>query len=667
MRKTLFIAAFMSIVLSIFVIAGCGTGSPVAPSNENILRPTTTETTETDKHQWGTWIFKFHDADQDSRARVEAVPLRTGEAHFDVKDLVLPPYCSNCMELTLVGVIGDDWTINVALTNPSVLTGYDVMGIFPDADGPSVFAPDSYTDMFDIDGTGLTHNPYIVYDTGNENNAWGPAETHDHTFTFHRGEGQKLTDLIYVAAASYPENQDEVVQLKNMQITGPLYTDASNPQTITVEAIDHQDDIEYVSIDMSPVNGDAFTHMTNKGGGVWELYSYAEYGLSPGTKTLIIAAKSFGSANLAYNYIDVEIIDPPLPASYFQLLSGPTTLTGDGVPYSDTDIAVIGKTDGTSRTLMHSSATTIYSWNQDYTTSGLFLTLTNIGGDPNFPVDPLMRIAAADPTNPDFSGTYSLLLTNADDDIWDLSSTPSISYSHVMQVLDMNQLEMFDFKLTADNVTTPELDAILKPVDVSSGVSGDGYGYTLWATDAGAYPGYYPYVTVVRYEPPYSDAITTYDTLIGGVIEGVGEGKVNADFANGFAAWDGAGQDELIFIVSEGGDADEVEIFSANYDLYPETEFTHNLTITGLPGAPLDVAILPVGDAGLEDENWVCILTDSKTVEVYTFSGVFVESIFDTDAIPSMPSHIDTDLENLRMHVMMATGPKVSVWEYKGM
>jgi len=659
------------IILSIFVFSGCGGDSndtPITPSDDIVFRPINNSDPQTDINQWGTWILRFHDQIGDTEAWVDAIPLRTGEIHLDVKDLLFPPACSNCIDITLMGVVDYDWTLNVELTNPSVMVGYDVMGIFPGENGPGVYFPDGYTDLFDVDGDSLTHHPYILYDTATENNEWGPAESYDRTFMFHRAEGESFRDLIYVIGASWPENQDEVVQLKNPEITGPIYTDASHPQTITVEVIDHQGDIEYVLIDMVPLNGHPYTHMEDIGDGIYQLYNYAEYGLEPGTVDLMIAAKSEGSDYITYNYLAVEIIDPPPPPTYFEFISGPTTLTGDGIPVSEIDLAVVGRTDGTSRTLVQTSGTTVYSWNEDYTMAGLFITLVDTtGDDPDFPIEPPLRIAAADPTDPDSSGTFTILQTNNDEDVWDELSDPVIMYRNLFQLLDMDQLTVTEFKQTADNELTPELDAILRPADVSCGTSSDRFGYALWTPSEGAYPGYYPYVTLVRYEPPYFDGGESYDFLIGGVYEGVGEGKINAEDVNGLAVWDSDGQDELIIAVSEGGVIGEVEIFSANYDLYPETEFTHNMTITELAGIPLDVAILPVGDAGLEDENWVCVLTDNKSVEIFTFSGELIESICNIDTIPSMPSHLDTDLENLRIHVTMSTGPAVTVYEYKGL
>jgi hypothetical protein len=54
-----------------------------------------------------------------------------------------------------------------------------------------------------------------------------------------------------------------------------------------------------------------------------------------------------------------------------------------------------------------------------------------------------------------------------------------------------------------------------------------------------------------------------------------------------------------------------------------------------------------------------------RRIEIYTFDGDHVETIGDALTIPFMPAHLDTDLENLRIHVTMQ-GPNATVFEYKG-
>ncbi|MCX6647031.1 MAG: hypothetical protein NTY09_11865 [bacterium] len=170
----------------------------------------------------------------------------------------------------------------------------------------------------------------------------------------------------------------------------------------------------------------------------------------------------------------------------------------------------------------------------------------------------------------------------------------------------------------------------------------------------------------MRYEDPYKDASSEYDSMIGGVTEGVGAGILAANNITGLAVWDSGGDSNLMIFVTEAGADNEIEIFSADFVTSPGGEFTSVLTISDLTRTPIDIAILPVGDAGLEDENWFCVLTVERTVEVYTFSGDFVESIGDATSIPFIPTHMDTDLANLRIHVLMQ-GPRASVFEYTGM
>ncbi len=658
------------LVLSGF--AGCRGSSdspPVMPQMESpeMTAANAPTATESESIQWGTWILRFREADGEEPANVEAIPYRIGLAHMDVMDMLKPPFCSNCMDIDLLGVIEQDWTVYVELTNPTILSGYDVMGIFPGTNCPTLLEPNGFTDLFDVDGEWSTHHPYVIFDTGSPNREWGPGESHGITLTFRKETDEKFADLIYVACASWPGNQEEVAELRNPEASGPLHTDASDPIDFSVEVVDWQDNVDYVLIDLSPVNGNAYTHMHETDDGVWKYESYAAYGLTPGTRELLIAAKSENSSNLTYTYLTVDIIDPPPPPSYFDTSSGPTLLESAGAPEGPMDLAVVGLPGGASFTLVNSSSTTIHMWNADYTLYDLFLTLIDTTGeDPNFPIEPICRIAATDPVEPSFPAKYSLLQSNLDTDVFDPTTDPQLLYRNSLQLLDLEGEMVFDFRLTADNEATDELDAILRPADISCGTNGNKYGYAIWGPDAGFYPAYFPYVTVVRYEPPYKNETEEFDVFIGGILDGSGAGEVSADDITGLAVYDGAGDSDIVIVVSEGGEVEEVEIFQADYLGNPASEFTSVATLTGFVGTPIDVAMIPVGDAGEEDENWFCVLTDANTIEVYTLGGDFIESIYDPDVLVDQVRYLDTDLENLRIHVSM-DGPQMAVFQYTGL
>ncbi|MFH1676131.1 MAG: hypothetical protein ABIC40_03815, partial [bacterium] len=531
---------------------------------------------------------------------------------------------------------------------------------------PNIENPTSYTDLFDIDGKYTTHNPYITFETDSPNREWMPGKSFSRTFKFTREQGEKFKDLIFAVAVSWPGPQNEIVEISKAEASGPLYTDVPNYVDFTVELLDWQNDVEYVLIDLQPINGSAFTHLQKVSDGVYMLYAYTAYGLEPKSVDLLVAAKSLGSSALTYNYVHVDVTDPPPPPTNFELLYGPTVLSVAGAPQGECDLAVVGKPAGKSTTLLFHSSTEIFGWDENYSESFLFLTyIDTTGTDGNFPIDPVKRIALADSPTPTDPYSYAILQTNGDTDIWNSACDPPILYLNTLQITDIANLQLVNFKLIADNTETPELDAILAPADVSAGVADNKYGYALWAPKGGTYPGFYPYVILERYAPPYKDGSGDYDSLIGGALEGSGEGSIRAVDITGLAVWDHDGDSNIIVVVSEGDDTNEVEIFSINFTDNPGSLFTSVKTISGLPGSPIDVAILPVGDAGFEDENWIVILTDSRTIEAYTINGDFVESFMDSIAIPAAPLHMDVDTLNMRIHILMS-GAKASVIKYTG-
>lgn len=656
------------IALACLAYIGCSNkNEPFTPHQEGppLTRPIEThKQTGSTIHPWGAWVITCIEPQENKPASVEVALLRTGETHLNVTGLLLPPKCTNCLHLEILSVVNQDWTIQATLVNPTIHTAYDVTAYFPGTNCPEILNPDSYTDLFDLDSNSNTHHPFKRFDTGNPNQKWGPGETHAQVFTFRRNPNQKLTSIIYIVGASWPGNQSEVVAINNPSVSGDLYTDGSKPVNFSVSIIDWQNDIEYVRINLEPLNGSPFAYMQPVGGGVYKLHGFVAWGLSAGTKKITITAKSLGSDFFTYNFVNVRIVDPKPPHSFLKLVTGPLALTGPGAPFGEYDVAVVGKTAGLSDTYVHASPTEIYAWNKSYSKSSLLVALVDTtGSNPDFPVEPVSRLAFPVPKNSSAPDTFSFMQTNLDTDIWDKTTNPPVLYKHALQLIDLQNMLSVDFTLTADNLETPELDAILRPADITSGVKPDKYGYALWVPDSGAYPSYYPYVVLVRYVPPYKNESMEFDAIIGGVVEGQGDGKIDKDDVNGVAVWDGEGESKLFIAVSEGGNAKQVELYSADFVSNPSQQFIPIATINGLPGTPQDVAILPVADKGFQDKNWVCILTDSRTIEIYDFSGKFVQSFMNPSALPSAVKHMDSDLVNLRLHVMMA-GPKVSVLEY---
>jgi hypothetical protein len=662
---------FVTIILSLVALtaAACGSSS----EHENPVITTADKSIETESgiegpstnehtHPWGAWNFHIGIDPADGSTVAEAVPIRSGESHWDITGMLLPASCSNCLSMDVLSIEGEIWTVMVELTNPTTLSGYSVRGIFPGSIGPSVLYPDSYTDLYDVDSNSKTHHPFIYFETGHPDREWGPGESHSHIFNFLKQDGEEFVDFIYLAAADWPGEQQDVSELKNMSVSGPLYSDTSNTVNFNVQAVDFQGDIEYVIMDLTPLNGSAFTHMTAQENGWYQISGYTEWGLEVGTYECLIAAKSMGATNITYNYLEVSVTEPPEPPTYFDIYAGPVELKGDGAPSGELDLAVSG-----DDTMMYSTSTDIYVWNPDYSASQLLVSILDPSGtDTQFPVDPVLRLAASDPVVPGSTDKYSLISVSGDTDTYDNVTEPNIPYSDTVQLLDMEQLLLADFTLKADNPDTEGLDVFLRCVDVSSGTSGDKSIYALWVPDGGAYPLYFPYIVLVRYEYPYVEGSIKYYNILGGIMGSSGEGKIKASDINGIAVWDSGGDSNIILAVSEGGLNEEVEFFSIDYTNNPGGEFTHLLTMGGFVGTPLDVAILPVADEGIEDENWICVLTDSKTIEVHEFDGGFVESIFSPDFIPYQVKHLDSDIANLRLHVTMQ-GPYVTVIEYTGL
>lgn len=674
MRQLQKFSIMMILIISVLAgLTGCGSdkSTPVSPDTAiagDVENPLVLSSMPPDNFiQLGTWTLRLEDAHDGKPAAAELIPLRSSDTHYDVGFALLPPICENCLEIPSLEIIDLDWHVEIRLTNPTIATVYDVMVVVPGNDGPTVMNPSSFTDLFDVDGNHNTHHPMCIFDTGTPQHVWGPGSAYSTEIIFRKYPGDYFTEMIFAITASFPGPQEEVAMLRNTATSGILFSDGSNSIDITVEVIDWQDNNDYVVVDLTVLGGSPYTPMVPDAPGVFTA-SFSNSSINNGTHECMIAAKSLGSDYLTYSFVTIEVDDPPPPPTYFSLFTGPVTLSGTGTPIGEMDLGVVGLTDGTSRTLVSASGTEIYEWNEDYTESSKFVTIIDItGSNPSYPIEPVLRIAIPNPTDPHEKSTYSIFQTNDDYDPMDDSTDPDILYRNTLEILNLGSeiYPVTDFTLTVDNGSTPELDMILSPVDVTNGTLNNKTGYTLWVPDSGQYPAYYPYVALVRYGDPYKDVSGEYDDLIGGVGEGPGSGMLSANNVTGLAVWDSDGDSDLMIFVAEAGPDDEIEIFSMDFNSLPGGELTPVLTLSDLSRTPIDIAILPVGDAGLEDENWFCVLTVERVIEVYTFSGELVEFVGDSTSIPYTPTHMDADMENMRIHVLMQ-GPRATVFEYTG-
>ncbi len=298
-------------VVAYITWAGCHSGDPVSPGTT--LQFADTRSDHLLKSDLGSaegsrmLLGVFHVA-IDERGGCTIRPARQAETHFDVTGLVFSPTCTDCFTGSLISREGEDWTFEFTLRKPTGITGYDVRATILDMGGISLDSePDSYTRRFASPTDPTPRNPCFIFDSGVGNNRWGPMASGSRTASFTRPEGAKFSEIDFVVDASWPGNQAEPVRIGGIELTSDTLRDDGRDSTdLSCDVQDWQDDVDWVTVDLTPIGGDPCTFLTDNGNGSWSLDGIsASPGTSIGIKTLWITA--YSGFDAIYNRIDLTV------------------------------------------------------------------------------------------------------------------------------------------------------------------------------------------------------------------------------------------------------------------------------------------------------------------------------------------------------------------------
>ncbi len=313
----------LGMLMTCYVVwAGCngGTPTPVMPEFPSGTDPRITDINvppDTSDDQESRIVLAYYRLVINEEGECSINPVRQAEAHIDVTSYIFPPSCSDCFTGELVSLNGNDWTFNFTLKNPTNITGYDVRAILLDTGQISLITqPDSYTTAFAEESDTTPRNPYYIFDSLQGQNEWGPLTTGSREVSLTRPEGAGFYEIDIVIDASWPENQDEPVQVTQTALTNALiHNDGSDSTDLTCRVDDWQDNVDWVIADLSELGGSSASRLSNLGNG-----QYSRTGITcasaieAGTKTIWITASS-GSGEV-HNYITVEVkqgTEPPPP------------------------------------------------------------------------------------------------------------------------------------------------------------------------------------------------------------------------------------------------------------------------------------------------------------------------------------------------------------------
>ncbi len=664
---------WFAVVIAVLVLCavGCsGGGNPVTPQDnpsDQLIKDFEKSQIADGRYLWGIWTVGIDPVAE----RCDVTQDREAAPHWDVKDFIMPPNCSNCFVAKFKGMISEGvYKIDVTLRNPTGLTGHDVRGTVFNKGVLELRNPDSYTLILTPPGN-TQPKPFVAYDTG-YGRPFPAGSVHTETFNVFNLFHPDYSTIMFAVDASWPGNCKEPYAVTNCAATGWLANDGSNSVKILCDVYDWQDDVQSVFVDLTAIGGTTHTAMTKVSQYTWQVegVSYQAGGYLPGKYKALITALSAGSMvhKDTFNYVELTVTAPGATGNFVAELTN-WALTGAHAPGTCLDLAVVGADDGSSYTMVCGSDWAYHLWNSAYdpATAGGYVSLSS-------PHQPIRRFDNASLEHPDLLDTWAWGESNDDPDPFSPSGTPPqnapIGYwAWIWWWHDKdpeqpgNEPDKSGFIIYVDPDGVPPIATYIEPFDECGGFQRDGMQY--WGDRyAAGDDTLYPYISVRGIHFPYNDGASF--GFGGFVEEGSGAELVNREAVNGLDVDDMEGLDNVYVVFSEGSPENVVEVYQYDYPAAVtanDFQMPYKMTIT--PSAePIDVEIFPAKNLA-QDSNWICVLLANSTVEVYKISdGSLVTSFGGSPDIANQARFLDIDDLNYKIHVMQ-DGPQVSVFYFE--
>jgi len=228
------------LVCCIWLAVGCaGGGSPLAPPDSDITNDSSRLTddwhpgipqvigSDGPRELWGLYTITVT-----PDGEVSVKPTRDAAGHLNVTIFLLPPFCFDCLTLEVTGLDTDAaWIkLNVGLSNPLEIGGYDVRGIILADEDYYLMNPDAKTIYV---GKNVLDTPtgFKAYATEELNNLFPPGSPSDPFYYYQEFqihipppyEVQKLLQIQYAVDVSWPLNCEEPWFIGDFEPAAPMY------------------------------------------------------------------------------------------------------------------------------------------------------------------------------------------------------------------------------------------------------------------------------------------------------------------------------------------------------------------------------------------------------------------------------------------------------------
>ena len=294
------------IFLFLILVFGCGGGGggPVQPDPE----PEPGES----RQLWGVYTVTFDPEALTATMVQESLDVL---AHLDITSMVSPPACDDCLQVEISEVVPASGLtrMRITLKNPTGQTGYDVRILAIYYTSMDFTEVEGYTDIWSANSE---RYPFYCFAVENPLRDFGPDASYyrDIEVQFPWGGTGTATILLDASSSGQYQGPYEV----NTGAKGWLVNDGVETSRIIAHVYDHQDDIEFVSADLTPLGGTSVQLLDdglNRDGGANDGIYGSEAIITTvphGQYDIWVSCKSTGSDLLTYQkeVVTVSDVDP---------------------------------------------------------------------------------------------------------------------------------------------------------------------------------------------------------------------------------------------------------------------------------------------------------------------------------------------------------------------
>lgn len=282
MRKELYI--FIAFI--ILIITGCSNGGsiPVMPSEPDMIGEIPAIGNPSDnqgRELIGLWTMNLNPENQEAII----TPDRILAQHMNVTPYIPSPIVEVLTFNPMFGLL----EVNVTLSNPTLLDGYDVrLIIFTNNNGVMLRNPDNWTNLWDIPG-GSQINPFKAFAKVAPGRKFSANSSFAERLQLYMPAG--ITKVNFAIDACFPENCAEPYSIENFGHF-KLKDKAGSSTNAWVDVKDWQDDITNVSLYCPAITGQPLVEFPVRNGNRWNMVLTNETGAPAGDYIGIIVATS---------------------------------------------------------------------------------------------------------------------------------------------------------------------------------------------------------------------------------------------------------------------------------------------------------------------------------------------------------------------------------------